>query len=108
MAKPKEAFISHSSRDIKFASKLVELLSVHNVKTFYTPTSIKGAQEIAPKNRRGRRYRERIIPVLHRTCDPAKLSWTLSGFQHVDFRKNFERAAVDLLGIWKLKYKGSK
>jgi hypothetical protein len=51
------------------------------------------------------RYRERIVPVLYRTCDADNLSWTLSAIEWVDFRKDFDRACEQLVRIWKLKYK---
>jgi hypothetical protein len=51
------------------------------------------------------RYRERIVPVLYRTCDADNLSWTLSAIEWVDFRKDFDRACEQLLRIWQLKYK---
>ncbi len=53
-----------------------------------------------------RRYRGRIVPVIYKTCDFKKLSWTLSSLEYVDFRKDFEQGCRDLLAIWKLKYRG--
>jgi TIR domain-containing protein len=50
------------------------------------------------------RYRGRIIPILYKTCDPDKLSWTLSAFQWIDFRKDFPGGCKQLLHIWKLEY----
>ena len=50
------------------------------------------------------RYRERIIPVLHKTCDADSLSWTLSAFQRIDFRKDFHRGCRELMAIWRLSY----
>jgi hypothetical protein len=51
------------------------------------------------------RYNERIIPVLRKPCDYARLSWTLSEFQLVDFTGNFDAGCQQLLGIWKLEPK---
>ena len=39
---------------------------------------------------RQHRYQGRIIPVYYRQCEHALLSWTLAGFQFVDFRKSFD------------------
>jgi hypothetical protein len=49
-------------------------------------------------------FRKRIIPVLYRTCDTDKLSWTLSAFQWIDFRKGFHDGCRQLLAIWRLDY----
>ena len=50
------------------------------------------------------RFKQRIIPILYKACDTDKLSWTLSGFQWIDFRKVFAQGAHDLLGIWNIPY----
>jgi hypothetical protein len=47
-----------------------------------------------------RRYKERITPLLHRPCNPETLSWTLSGFQRVDFTTDFDDGCRDLLRAW--------
>jgi hypothetical protein len=52
-----------------------------------------------------RRYGGRIVPVIHKTCDFKKLSWTLSSLEYVDFRKDFDRGCHDLLAVWKVKYR---
>lgn len=44
-----------------------------------------------------KRYKGRILPVIYKTCQVKKLSWTLSAFQHVDFRKNFNAGARELV-----------
>ena len=51
------------------------------------------------------RYREHIIPVLFRACDADRLSWTLSAFQWIDFRKDFHEGCRQLLRIWRLNYR---
>jgi hypothetical protein len=51
------------------------------------------------------RYRERIIPVLYKTCDADNLSWTLAAIEWVDFRKDFDKACEQLLRIWQIKYR---
>ena len=51
-----------------------------------------------------RRYRNRIVPLLYKTCDSQKLSWTLSSLQYVEFRKDFHQGCRDLLALWKIGY----
>ncbi|SRR5260221_6249598 len=46
------------------------------------------------------RFVERIIPVLYKTCDAEELSWTLSPFQRVDFRKDFNQACHEQFAVW--------
>lgn len=46
------------------------------------------------------RYRDRILPVSHRACEPAKLSWTLEDFQMVDFMGEFDAGCRALLRTW--------
>jgi hypothetical protein len=36
------------------------------------------------------RYDGRILPILRKRCKLASLSWTLGGFQQIDFSKNFD------------------
>lgn len=50
------------------------------------------------------RYNERIIPILRKSCDYARLSWTLPEFQLVDFTGDFELGCRQLLRIWELEY----
>jgi hypothetical protein len=50
---------------------------------------------------RQNRYKNRIIPVLFRTCKLEQLSWTLPDFEFVDFRKNFDAGCQKLLRLWK-------
>jgi hypothetical protein len=49
-----------------------------------------------------KRYRRRIAPLLFKSCKIDKLSWTLSGFQHIDFRKSFDEGLSELLTLWKI------
>jgi len=53
-----------------------------------------------------RRYRGKIVPVLLRSCDYNRLSWTLGEFQMVDFRINFEEGFRKLLKMWGQVYRG--
>lgn len=52
-----------------------------------------------------KRYNEKIIPLLYKRCKFSKLSWTLSGFQLVDFTGDFDAACQQLLRIWGLNSK---
>lgn len=42
---PSEAFLSHSSGDQEFVSKLVEVLRHHGIPVWYSKTNILGAQQ---------------------------------------------------------------
>ena len=46
------------------------------------------------------RYKGRIVPIRHRACDAAKLSWTLDDFQAVDFTEGFDAGCRSLLRTW--------
>jgi hypothetical protein len=50
------------------------------------------------------RYDQRILPILHKSCSFANLSWTLGGFHHIDFSKNFETGCRELLRTWGVGY----
>ena len=52
-----------------------------------------------------RRYNERIIPLLRKPCEYARLSWALPEFQLVDFSGSFDMGCRQLLRIWKMEYK---
>jgi hypothetical protein len=52
------------------------------------------------------RYGGRILPILYRTCNPDRLSWTLSAFQRIDFRKDFDEGCRAVLSTWRLDYRG--
>jgi len=41
---PKELFLSHSSKNLKAASSLAEVIRVHGVPVWYSTTNIRGAQ----------------------------------------------------------------
>ena len=55
-----------------------------------------------------KRYNEKIIPLLNRPCKYSQLSWTLSGFQLVDFTLSFEDGCRQLLHIWGARTKSVK
>jgi len=48
------------------------------------------------------RYNQRIIPVLRKPCQYALLSWTLPGFQFVDFTGTFDAGSRRLLRVWNI------
>ena len=47
----------------------------------------------------------KITPLLARTCEWRKLSFTLGNFQFVDFRKSFETGCRELLASWGIEYR---
>jgi hypothetical protein len=53
-----------------------------------------------------RRYKERITPLLYRPCKSEQLSWTLSGFQRVDFTGDFASGCRQLLRSWGIGFRG--
>lgn len=137
--KPKDAFLSHSSKNLVFASRVAEVLGNHNVSIFYSRKHIVGAQEwhdeigaalkrcdwfllvLSPQALHSKwvkheliyalqqnRYRGRIVPILYNSCDMNKLSWTLSGFQNIDFRAGFDKGFNALLALWKIEYSPTK
>lgn len=135
VAKPTEVFLSHSSKNLAFASRLAKVLNAHHVRTFFSKKHIQGAQEwhdeigaalkrcdwflvvLSPQSVASKwvkhelikalqliRYKGRIVPISYKVCDADKLSWTLSGFQWIDFRKDFHQGCRDLFAIWKMNY----
>jgi hypothetical protein len=133
--KPTEAFLSHASKNLAFASRLSKVLGTHGVPMFFSKKNIQGAQEwhdeiggalkrcdwflvvLSPQSvtskwvkheliyaLQANRYKGRIVPILYKACDADKLSWTLSQFQRIDFRKDFHQGCRDLLSIWKMTY----
>lgn len=46
------------------------------------------------------RFDDRIIPVIHRPCDPKRLSWTLPSMEQVDFTQSKAAGFTDLLRVW--------
>jgi hypothetical protein len=48
------------------------------------------------------RYQDRIVPVLYKPCNAAKLSWTLGSFQWVDFTEKYESGCKALFKVWGL------
>jgi hypothetical protein len=50
-------------------------------------------------------YENAIVPLLHRPCDYAELSWTLPQFQVVDFSNDMNSGCRELLRIWGIGYR---
>jgi len=51
------------------------------------------------------RFENRIVPLTYQASDYARLSWTLSLFQMIDFTRTPEEGYVDLLRTWGLGYR---
>ncbi|MFN0123938.1 MAG: toll/interleukin-1 receptor domain-containing protein [Blastocatellia bacterium] len=52
---------------------------------------------------RNNRYENKIVPILYQPCEYARLSWTLDGFQMVDFTASFMDGCTQLLRAWDIK-----
>ena len=51
------------------------------------------------------RFKDRIVPILCKTCDLDQLSWTLSNFQLVDFTRGEEKGYRALMRVWGIGFK---
>lgn len=51
------------------------------------------------------RFENKIIPILFKSCDYERLSWTLSSFQLVVFTNSFEEGCRELMRTWGLGYR---
>jgi hypothetical protein len=51
-----------------------------------------------------KRFDGRIIPVLLRQYDHARLSWTLDSIQGIDFTTDFDLGCATLFRVWKRAY----
>src|SRR5260221_4303392 len=133
---PKEVFLSHSSKDRSFASKVAKQIRGHGIPVWYSETNIVGAQQwhdeigealkrcnwfvliLSPYSVKStwvknelifaldhHRYKRKIVPLLYRNCKYKRLSWTLPGFQIVDFRQSLDDGYRELLRVWGLVYK---
>jgi hypothetical protein len=54
---------------------------------------------------RQKRLDDKIIPMLYQPCDYEEFTWTLSGYQMVDFTNTFEDGCRELLRVWGVGYK---
>lgn len=135
---PAEVFLSHSSKDRKFADRLLQVIVAQAIPAFYSRKNIAGAQQwhdeigaalarcdwfvliLSPDSVSSKwvkhellyalqadRYEGRIVPVVHRTCDQEKLSWTLASIQRIDFRRRFAKGCRELLALWGIDYKNN-
>jgi hypothetical protein len=136
-----EVFLSHASRDRKFVERIAETLDSQHIRYFYSTRHIQGAQQwhdelgealdrcnwlvvvLTPSAvrsewvkrellfaLRAKQYRNHIVPVL-KSCAIKKLSWTLPGFQHVDFRRSSkagERALLAALRVGRRASRGKR
>jgi hypothetical protein len=82
---------------LKRCDWFVLILSPHSVRSQWVKHELIYALQ-------ANRYKGRILPILYRTCDPDKLSWTLSAFQRIDFRTDFHEGCRQVLNIWKIDY----
>lgn len=53
---------------------------------------------------RSAHFDTRILPVVYLPCDIDQLSWTLEGFQSVDFAQDFATGCELLLRTWGIEY----
>ncbi len=132
----RRVFISHSSRDRRFVTRIARILEQHKISYWYSATHIAGAKQwhdeighalahcnwflivLTPDAIRSEwvkrelvfalnegRYRKRIVPLLRKPCKYSRLSWTLPGFELLDFTVDFEAGCRQLLRVWSLNYK---
>lgn len=73
----------------------VVILSPHSVRSRWVKRELLYAL-------RTPRYEDRIVPIRHRACDPALLSWTLEDFQMIDLTGDHRHAYRSLLRTWGL------
>lgn len=133
---PSEVFLSHSSQDREFVSKLADEVRRHGIPVWYSETNILGAQqwhdEIGSALLRcdwflvvlslgavesmwvkrelifalqQKRFENKIIPILHKSCDFERLSWVLPSFQMINFQDGFEDGWRNLMRLWGIGYK---
>ena len=56
---------------------------------------------------RDRRYQDKMIPIMHRECEAAKLSWTLADFQTIDLTGDFGKGCQSLLKTWGIGFRST-
>jgi hypothetical protein len=54
------------------------------------------------------RYEGRIVPLLHRACDPNQLSWTLPQMQMVSFLGEFDGGSRELLRVRNMRFRAGE
>lgn len=130
----RQVFISHSSRDRKFAEgEIIPVLNRHGVETWYSSDDIVTAAEWEKTIREGLKSCDwflvvisprsiesewvqsevhwaaehrwgRIIPVVIEPCDPTELHLKLAMLQYVDFTQDLRAARGKLLATWDIAY----
>ena len=76
----------------------IVVLSPHSIKSMWVKRELLYALNDS-------RYDSRIIPISHKPCNHMDLSWTLGGFEFVDFTTAFDEGCRSLLRVWGLGYK---
>jgi hypothetical protein len=123
-------FISHSTTDFAFVeTDILRLLRQHGIEYWYAPTDIRTADEWMRSILGGlnscdwflvvltpsavasewvqaevmwafEKRKQRVVPVMLETCNPADLHLKLLRIQYVDFRHDRQTAKRRLLQIW--------
>ena len=94
-ARPREVFLSHSSRDRAFAAALSETLVRHGVPVWYSPTSLQGAQEWHDEIGRALARCDWFVVVLSRAA--IKSDWVERELVYPLAKKRYGRRIVPLL-----------
>ncbi|MEW6366292.1 MAG: toll/interleukin-1 receptor domain-containing protein [Acidobacteriota bacterium] len=84
-------------RALRRCDWFIVVLSPHSVRSDWVKRELVFALSHA-------QYRDRIVPVIHKACDHEALSWTLGGFQMIDFSDDFDAGSRQLLRAWGLGY----
>ncbi len=87
-------------RALKTCTWFLVVLSPAAVRSFWVKRELTYALE-------QRRYVGNIVPLVFRPCRPDKLSWTLGGYQRVDFTGPLKDGLHELLRRWKVPLKSS-
>jgi TIR domain len=134
---PRELFLSHAAADREFATRLLDVLADQSIPCFYssrdivqgewmdvigaaldrcdwlavvlTPASVESewVKEEVQYWFRHSQHKENVVPILLSACEPQRLAFPLSGFQHVDFTRDFNEACRELLRRWAIGLKHS-
>ncbi len=131
---PKEVFLSHSSADDLFATRLVEVLRAHRIPIWFSQTDIVGSEKwhdeigaalkrcdwflpiLSPNSVNSiwvkrelvfalQQKQYEILPLLLSPCDYGQLSWTLAQYQMIKFDEGVDTGYRELLRIWGIAYR---
>ncbi|MGC2238661.1 MAG: toll/interleukin-1 receptor domain-containing protein [Pyrinomonadaceae bacterium] len=83
---------------LKRCDWFVVILSPDSVKSMWVGRELSFAL-------RDNKFNNKITPVLYKSCDYEDLSWTLSGFQMIDFSGNSDDGFRELLRTWGIGYR---